>query len=75
MVSLRDYSEPLLGNQRFVPVRSDDMRLLTCLLEYEATSALVRPVATARAAAAGGSVVETFYKPVRRRSSYCLNCV
>lgn len=44
VVSLRDYSEPLLGDQRFIPVRSDDMRLLTCFLEYEATSVLVHDI-------------------------------
>lgn len=50
VVSIRDYSEPLLGDQRFIPVRSDDMRLLTCFLEYEATSVLVHDIMHERTA-------------------------
>jgi hypothetical protein len=50
VVSLRDYSEPLLGDQRFIPVRGDDMRLLTCFLEYEATSVLVHDILHERTA-------------------------
>ena len=50
VVSLRDYSLPLLGDQRFVPVRSDDTRLLTCFLEYEATSVLVHDILQERGA-------------------------
>jgi SAM-dependent methyltransferase len=41
VVSMRDYSHPLRGQQRFIPVRSDERRLLTCFLEYEATSVVV----------------------------------
>ena len=50
VVSLRDYSLPLLGDQRFIPVRSDDTRLLTCFLEYEATSVLVHDILHERTA-------------------------
>lgn len=34
-VSLRDYSIALSGPARFIPVRSDADRVLTCFLEYE----------------------------------------
>jgi len=34
VVSFRDYSIPLLAEQRFIPVRSDENRVLTCFLEY-----------------------------------------
>jgi len=44
VVSLRDYSVPLLGDQRFVPVRSDQTRLLTCFLEYEPASVVVNDI-------------------------------
>lgn len=44
VISLRDYSTPLFRNQRFIPVRSDEKRLLTCFLEYEATSVLVHDI-------------------------------
>lgn len=50
VVSFRDYSVPLLGDQRFIPVRSDEARLLTCFLEYEATSVLVHDILHERAA-------------------------
>jgi 2-polyprenyl-3-methyl-5-hydroxy-6-metoxy-1,4-benzoquinol methylase len=50
VVSLRDYSEPLLGDQRFIPVRSDNTRLLTCFLEYESKSILVHDILHERTA-------------------------
>jgi hypothetical protein len=44
VVSFRDYSVPLFGDQRFVPVRSDDNRILTCFLEYEPESVVVHDI-------------------------------
>ena len=36
ILSFRDYvSTELRGNQRFIPVRSDDDKIFTCFLEYE----------------------------------------
>ncbi len=32
--SYRDYSQPLTGDQRFIPVRADEHRILTCILDY-----------------------------------------
>lgn len=34
IVTFRDYTSPLVENGRFVPVRSDNDRILTCFLEY-----------------------------------------
>jgi SAM-dependent methyltransferase len=34
IISFRDYSSPLEGANRFIPVKSDDNRILTCFLEY-----------------------------------------
>ena len=34
IVTFRDYSQALTGERRFIPVRSDDRRILTCFLEY-----------------------------------------
>ncbi len=34
VVTFRDYTTPLIGSQRFIPVRSDSDRILTCFLEY-----------------------------------------
>ncbi len=41
LLSFRDYSEPLTGNSRFIPVKSDDTRILTCILDYEEHSVTV----------------------------------
>lgn len=35
LLSFRNYSEALAGNERFIPVKSDESRILTCVLEYE----------------------------------------
>lgn len=34
VITLRDYSTPLVAEHRFIPVRSDENRILTCFLEY-----------------------------------------
>jgi len=48
--SFRDYSVPLTGEQRFIPVRSDATRILTCFLEYEPEAVLVHDILHERAA-------------------------
>jgi SAM-dependent methyltransferase len=35
IATFRDYTSPLVGPGRFVPIRSDTDRILTCFLEYE----------------------------------------
>ncbi|TGL39805.1 class I SAM-dependent methyltransferase [Leptospira perdikensis] len=35
LLSFRDYSIPLEGNSRFIPVMSDNSKIHTCILEYE----------------------------------------
>jgi SAM-dependent methyltransferase len=44
VLSFRDYSVPLVGEQRFISVRSDETRILTCFLEYEPQAVLVHDV-------------------------------
>ena len=39
--SFRDYSGTLEGIQRFIPVKSDENRILTCVLDYLADSVVV----------------------------------
>lgn len=34
LLSFRDYSTELTGDARFIPVKADDTRILTCVLEY-----------------------------------------
>lgn len=35
VLSFRDYSTKLTGTDRFIPVKSDKSRILTCILDYE----------------------------------------
>lgn len=35
ILSFRDYSTELTGTHRFIPVKSDENRILTCILDYE----------------------------------------
>ena len=44
VLSFRDYSEALLDASRFIPVRSDERRILMCFLEYEEDSVVVNDV-------------------------------
>ena len=44
VVSLRDYSTPLIGEHRFIPVRSDNDRILTCFLEYTDSHVVVHDI-------------------------------
>jgi len=44
VASFRDYTVPLTGEQRFIPVRGDATRLLTCFLEYERDAVLVHDI-------------------------------
>lgn len=64
VVSLRDYSVPLLGDRRFIPVRSDDTRQLTCFLEYEETSVLVHDILHERTAD-GSAMRVSHYRKLR----------
>jgi SAM-dependent methyltransferase len=49
VVSFRDYSEPLTDEQRFIPVRADERRILTCFLEYEEDTVVVHDILHERA--------------------------
>ena len=44
VLSFRDYSTALVGDRRFIPVRSDDTRILTCFLEYESEALRVHDI-------------------------------
>jgi SAM-dependent methyltransferase len=39
--TFRDYSRPLEGESRFIPVRADESRILTCFLEYGLDTVIV----------------------------------
>jgi SAM-dependent methyltransferase len=44
VLTFRDYSTALAGNDRFIPVRNDADRILTCFLEYEDAHVTVHDV-------------------------------
>lgn len=41
ILSCRDYSVELKGEQRYIPVKSDENRILTCILDYEPEKRMV----------------------------------
>lgn len=41
ILAFRDLSQPLHGLDRFIPVRSDDDRVMTCFLEYETDTVVI----------------------------------
>jgi SAM-dependent methyltransferase len=48
IATFRDYTSPLAGTARFIPVRSDSERILTCFLEYGADHVCVHDVLNER---------------------------
>lgn len=68
ILSFRDYSVPLNGTDRFIPVKSDDNRILTCILDYLEETVLVTDLFHERKGAAWEQKVSTYQK-VRIKSS------
>jgi SAM-dependent methyltransferase len=62
VLSFRDYSEALLEDNRFIPVRSDERRILTCFLEYEEDTVVVHDILHER----GGDAWETRVSSYRK---------
>jgi SAM-dependent methyltransferase len=62
VLSFRDYSEPLLDEKRFIPVRSDERRILTCFLEYEEHTVVVHDILHERAGDAWETRVSSYRK-------------
>jgi hypothetical protein len=48
IATFRDYSIPLVGPRRFIPVRSDSNRIMTCFLEYDEDSVMVYDILNER---------------------------
>jgi SAM-dependent methyltransferase len=44
ILSFRDYSHKLTGNERFIPVKSDERRIMTCFLEYTPEKVIVTDI-------------------------------
>jgi SAM-dependent methyltransferase len=60
--SFRDYREPLRDERRFIPVRSDERRILMCFLEYEEDNVVVHDILHERAGDAWETKVSSYRK-------------
>jgi SAM-dependent methyltransferase len=61
-VSFRDYTVPLQDEKRFIPVRADERRILTCFLEYSDDSVLVHDILHERAGDAWETRISSYRK-------------
>ena len=62
VLSFRDYSVALEGDSRFIPVRSDERRILTCFLEYEEDTVVVHDILHERSGDAWETRVSSYRK-------------
>lgn len=74
VVSFRDYSVPLRGDERFIPVRSDAARILTCFLEYEPQAVLVHDIIYERTAD-GWQTRVSHYRKLRLSPERLIDCL
>lgn len=64
VLTFRDLSIELKGLERFIPVRSDGDRIMTCMLEYEPGSVVVNDLIHLRAGA-GWTLHKSCYRKLR----------
>lgn len=62
ILSFRDYSTALLGDQRFIPVKCDDAKILTCCLDYEVDKVRVTDLLQVRTENGWQQKVSSYYK-------------
>ena len=62
VLTFRDYTNALVGEQRFIPVRADDERIHTCFLEYEGQSVVVHDIVQERKQAGWQTQVSAYSK-------------
>ncbi len=74
VITFRDYTVPLLGALRFIPVRNDDTRILTCFLEYEEEGVLVHDILHERTAE-GWQTRVSQYRKLRLSPDYLIRCL
>jgi SAM-dependent methyltransferase len=74
VISFRDYSVPLTGEQRFIPVRSDETRILTCFLEYGAGAVLVHDILHERTSD-GWRTRVSWYRKLRLPPQRLIDCL
>lgn len=62
ILSFRDYTVPLTDEQRFIPVRSDERRILTCFLDYGEDTVSVYDILYEREGDAWQTRVSSYHK-------------
>lgn len=62
LLSFRDYSTELTGDNRFIPVKSDETRILTCVLDYEWERVRVTDLLQERGESGWRQKVSSYYK-------------
>jgi 2-polyprenyl-3-methyl-5-hydroxy-6-metoxy-1,4-benzoquinol methylase len=62
VISFRDYTNALTGADRFIPVKSDDNRILTCCLDYEADKIQVTDILHFRTETGWQQKISSYYK-------------
>lgn len=68
-LTYRDFSLELTGTDRFIPVRSDDQRIMTCVLEYETDHVVVTDLIYLRTDA-GWQLQKSSYRKLRLSPSW-----
>jgi len=74
VTTFRDYSTALGGTQRFIPVRSDADRILTCFLEYSDDAVAVHDILHERAGAQWTMQVSS-YRKLRLPPGWVVSCL
>jgi SAM-dependent methyltransferase len=74
ILSFRDYSVALEGTARFIPVKSDDTRILTCILDYTDHYVMVTDILHQRTHEGWRQSVSSYPK-VRLRKATILNAL
>jgi len=74
ITTFRDYSTALSGPQRFIPVRSDDDRILTCFLEYSDDTLTVHDILHERAGSQWTMQVSS-YRKLRLTPDWVVRCL
>ncbi|WP_019865717.1 class I SAM-dependent methyltransferase [Methylovulum miyakonense] len=62
ILAFRDYSTELVGDNRFIPVKSDDTKILTCCLDYETDKVRVTDLLHVKTANGWQQKVGSYYK-------------
>jgi SAM-dependent methyltransferase len=74
VTTFRDYSTALGGAQRFIPVRNDADRILTCFLEYSDDSVTVHDILHERAGSQWTMQVSS-YRKLRLPPEWVVSCL